>query len=47
MRFKTWSSCSHGTGNDSVVHSVRFGSKADMCSALGDDCYGPNVDIEK
>src|SRR5262249_46929550 len=20
IRFKTWSSCSHGTGNDSVVH---------------------------
>src|SRR5262245_32254177 len=25
IRFKAWSSCSHGTVNDSVVHSGRFG----------------------
>jgi hypothetical protein len=28
-----------------VQSDVRFGSKADMCSANADVCYGPKADI--
>ena len=36
--------CNWGTTADP---SVRFGSKADVCSALGDVRYGPIADIVK
>jgi len=28
------------------ISDVRFGSKADMCSALADVCFGPKADID-
>jgi hypothetical protein len=33
--------------SDKAVTNVRFGSKADMCSALGDVRFVPIADIEE